>query len=88
VYLAGVWLPLLTSSLFYLKRQALSDSLAEVARYVMKLEDHFRLPDDLGYEHHLKSSKAAHFKKWRTYYWAILVGTNTLLAIILLILKA
>jgi len=71
-------LPLVLSILFFVKRRSLSNSLKEVAAYVMTIEEYFGLPQKniTGWEHHLDKNKPRHFRWWRRAFWFLLIAVN------------
>lgn len=76
-----VILPLVLSILFFIKRRSLSLSLREAAVYVLKIEEHFALPEGIGWEHHLAKKRPKHFRAWKLAFWLLLIVANLGMAV-------
>lgn len=76
-----VLLPVGLSVLFFVKRRSLSLALREAAGYVLKLEEHFPLPEGIGWEHHLAKKRPKHFRAWKLAFWLLLIGANLGMAV-------
>jgi hypothetical protein len=86
IYIPVVWLPLVLSILFFIKRESLRRSLGEVAEYMMTIENHF-IPQGGGWEHYLKSKKARHFRLWKRIFWTSLILFNLTAALLMILLN-
>jgi hypothetical protein len=61
IYDAVVFLPFGLSVLFYIKRRSLHHAVHELGNHIMRIETHFNLPEDIGWEHHLRAKGVRHF---------------------------
>lgn len=75
-YVVVVWLPLLLSILFLIKRESLRRSLKEAANFSLKVESYFNVADDVGWDHYLKFKGVRYFKFWKAAFWTVLILFN------------
>ncbi len=88
----AVWLPTIIMLFFYYRGRMLSSEMDQAADYMIKLEEYFKVPVGLGWEHYLKEAREKkkvpeHMEVTAKLFWHILIPVNVVIAILFLVLK-
>ena len=76
--------PLITAAL-YAKSIVMTKAMDESMKYLEKLETSFELGIDFGWIHFYKRNTSNYKRKWRTWFWRVLLLINLLMSTTLLL---
>ncbi len=88
----AVWLPTIIMLFFFYRWRMLSDAMDQAADYMIQLEEYFKVPDGLGWEHYLKEAREKkripeHMEVTAKLFWQGLIVVNVAIAVVFMVLK-
>lgn len=74
-YMVAFVAPVITAAL-YVKSMIMTKAMGETMDYLKKIEDTFKLTNQLGWIHYYKMNTSNYKRRWREYFWKGLLIAN------------
>jgi hypothetical protein len=76
------WIPFFTTVVFYIKNLLFTKTINEAFQYIYELEEEYHLPKGKGWVHYFRTKSSKYKRKWRTFFWLILLLVNLLIPLL------